>query len=187
MAINPVEWRLAEISDYGDLFVERSLEARNVLGLSGNPYADKYTARFLERVEVDDNGCWLWTCTLNNRGYARMGMYKRLVLMHRWAYLLFIGPIPQDLELDHLCSTPRCVNPDHLEPVTHEVNNSRGNSISANHARKTHCPQGHLYSEENTYSRPSKLSRECRICKTKHTIASNRRMQSLRKMEGKIA
>lgn len=160
----PVQYRLDEVYGQPDLVSERSQIAQASLRVDGNPYALKYVERFLQRVEVDSNGCWRWASTLNNKGYARMGMYHRLVLMHRWAYILFRGVILPGLELDHLCSTPCCVNPDHLDPVTHKENNQRGNSISTKHAQKTHCPQGHPYDEENTsYTRGK--GRACKTCR----------------------
>src|SRR5947208_15906637 len=91
---------------------KHSLIARETLRVNGDPYANKYVDRFIKRIEVRENGCWIWKKTLNNKGYARLGMYKRLVLVHRWAYILFKGAIPKGLELDHLCTTPKCVNPD---------------------------------------------------------------------------
>ena len=150
-------------------------------------YGEKTASRFLSKVKKGESGCWLWTSTLNNKGYARLFVNRRPILMHRWAYIFYKGPIPEGLELDHLCRVPHCVNPDHLEPVTHRENNLRGNTLPGIHARKTHCPEGHPYNEENTYRRPGKASRECRICKTKHTIESNRRMQALREAGGQIA
>ncbi len=152
-----------------------------------NLYGIKTLTRFLSKVSKCENGCWIWTSTLNNKGYARLFVNRKPILMHRWAYVFYKGTIPKGTELDHLCRVPRCVNPDHLEPVTHRENILRGNAPAAIHARVTHCPEGHPYSEANTYIRKKNGSRNCRICKTKRTIASNRRMQALRKAEGQIA
>ena len=83
--------------------------------------------RFNSKYRVTDAGCWLWTATLNNVGYGHFGFGGggKLVLAHRWAYLTFIGPIPEGLELDHTCNVRHCVNPAHLEPVTHAENQAR--------------------------------------------------------------
>lgn len=70
-------------------------------------------------------GCWVWNGTRTRAGYATMSVECKTVYVHRWAYEHFVGPIPKGLELDHLCRNTRCVNPDHLEPVTHAENNRR--------------------------------------------------------------
>lgn len=159
-----VKGKIEEILDRSELLAERALQAQHILRLRGNPYIAKYVTRFINRVEISDGGCWLWNSTLNSRGYARMGMYSRLILMHRWSYILFKGDIPQGLVLDHLCRTPNCVNPDHLEVVTQLENILRSDCPSSLHARATHCPQGHPYDEQNT--RVSKRGgRDCRACK----------------------
>ena len=67
--------------------------------------------------------CWLWTGALSTTGYSRINRGKAdggpgMISGHRWAYEHFIGPIPDGLEIDHLCNVRACVNPTHLEPVT---------------------------------------------------------------------
>lgn len=71
-------------------------------------------------------GCWLWSRAINNKGYGRLSINKKQVLAHRYVYETVRGPIPGGLSLDHKCSNRRCVNPDHLEPVTHKENCRRG-------------------------------------------------------------
>lgn len=119
--------------------------------------------RFFAKVNKTD-ACWLWTASLNNRGYGQFGVGRRLVLAHRWSYEWHNGPIPAGLHLDHLCRVRNCVRPDHLEPVTNRENNRRGDT-GAHERAKTHCPQGHPYDETNTYSTPGvENSRACREC-----------------------
>jgi len=77
-------------------------------------------------------------------------------------YLLFFNKIPNGLVLDHLCKNRKCVNPLHLRVVTQAVNCLSGDSPPARNSRKTHCPNGHEYSPENTYHSGG---RHCRICK----------------------
>ena len=119
--------------------------------------------RFWERVEKSA-GCWLWIGYLDpQHGYGkwnpRSGGSPQHA--HRVAYEQLVGPVPEGLHLDHLCRVRRCVNPDHLEPVTPRENNRRGYGFAGVHARKTHCPQGHAYDAANTY-----LYRGMRMCST---------------------
>ena len=133
--------------------------------------------RFHSKYEVADDGCWLWTATLGHTGYAIFHIESRDALAHRWAYEQFVGPVPDGLELDHLCHTRdgtcpggtscchrRCVNPEHLEPVTARENVRRGKSFAAVHAAKTHCVNGHLFDEENTLVLGDG-GRRCKACR----------------------
>lgn len=112
-----------------------------------------------------DTSCWIWQMARNNGGYgiARVPGTRKKTCAHRVVYEQIIGPIPEGLELDHLCRVRECVNPAHLEPVTPRVNSRRSSSPSGIHARKTHCPAGHPYDETNTYYRPGG-QRVCRAC-----------------------
>jgi hypothetical protein len=113
-------------------------------------------ARFWEKVDKSGD-CWIWTGVLNH-GYGGFApIHGLLVLTHRFAYELLIGPIPEGLQLDHLCRVRSCVNPAHLEPVTQKENNRRAQAI------KTHCPSGHPYDEVNTYLWQGR--RKCRECR----------------------
>ena len=125
--------------------------------------------RFWSRVYAAPDGCWLWRGTRRPDGY---GSYKtgsmrdgsrRNVFPYRLSFNEFVGPIAPGLEIDHLCRTPLCLNPKHLEAVTHRVNILRGLAPSAFAARKTHCPQGHSYDAKNTYIDPEG-KRKCRAC-----------------------
>src|SRR6266576_3456485 len=96
-------------------------------------------------AKVDRRGseeCWPWQAN-RGRGYGNVWIAGRMYRAHRVAYELLIGPIPEGLTLDHLCRNRGCVNPAHLEPVTSRENTLRGEGISANNARKTHCKHGH--------------------------------------------
>ncbi len=112
--------------------------------------------RFWRYVDKNDSGCWLWTASLNKWGYGQLyaGSLngKRLTpfIAHRFSYQLNVGPIPEGLDLDHLCRVRSCVNPDHLEPVTRRENIVRGIGFCAENAKKTHCANGHPYDDENT-------------------------------------
>jgi hypothetical protein len=94
----------------------------------GNPTATKRIlgddeSRFLSKVLKHPDGCWEWTAGRSGGpGYGAFSLGQRKVGAHRWSYENFVGPIPEGLELDHLCRNPGCVNPDHLEPVTRSEN-----------------------------------------------------------------
>src|SRR5882672_6137680 len=95
----------------------------------------------VERTGLGD--CWLWTGSRTRKGYGRVQWDGRTVQAHRLVYELLVGPIPVGLYLDHLCRNPRCVRPDHCEPVSNGENVLRGFGPPAVNARKTHCLRGH--------------------------------------------
>ena len=122
--------------------------------------------RFWAKVNKDGplwNGtpCWPWLGKPDYLGYGRFWS-KICIKAHRFAYELLIGPIPKGLEIDHLCRNRACVNPYHMEPVTHHENILRGET-GQNFATKTYCPRGHPYDKGNTLV--YKGSRFCRECK----------------------
>lgn len=83
--------------------------------------------RFFSFVVKQENGCWLWTGCKTRGGYGSFRNEKgKTENAHRWAYRVFIGSVPEGLELDHLCRNRSCVNPHHLEPVTRYENTIRG-------------------------------------------------------------
>jgi len=110
-----------------------------------------------------NTGCWLWIAGVNPLGYGQFWWSGRTVTAHRFAYEREVGPIPDGLELDHLCRTRCCVNPAHLEPVTHRENTLRGDTITGRQARQTHCKRGHPLSGPNLYAKPNGR-RQCRTC-----------------------
>lgn len=122
--------------------------------------------RFVRMVEVDEvTGCHVWTGALSD-GYGcfNLGDGKKSYRAHRFSYEMEKGPIPEDFVLDHLCRNRACVNPEHLEAVTSRENTLRGENFSALNARKTSCPKGHPYDEENTYITPDG-TRQCAKCR----------------------
>ena len=129
--------------------------------------------RFWAKVDKSGpNGCWIWTAALS-RGYGKFGINGGTKSAHRLSYESLVGPIPEGLQLDHLCRTPACVNPDHLEAVTGRVNILRSTSPAALHAVKTHCPQGHPYDEQNTSH--YRGLRYCDTCRKAHSMRSKER------------
>lgn len=121
--------------------------------------------RIQEKIHPTQAGCWVWGGALTTAGYPTIGMNAKTHYVHRLLYELKKGPIPDGLELDHLCKNPPCVNPDHLEPVTHKVNTLRSDGPSAVCARKTHCKNGHPLSGANLILGRRGDGRRFRVCK----------------------
>lgn len=124
--------------------------------------------RLMKHIVILANGCWQWTANTSPKGYGMIGVDHKQKYAHRVSYEEHVGPIPEGAEVDHTCHDPRecrggvtcphrrCINPDHLEPVTPSVNRLRGYSVNR---AKTSCPKGHEYTPENT-----RRHREMRYC-----------------------
>lgn len=121
--------------------------------------------RFWSKVEKQFCGCWLWHGTMFSTGYGSFKANGQIKVAHRLSYQFLKGEIPEGLQLDHLCRVRKCVNPEHLEPVTRKENLLRGASFSGENSRKTSCPQGHALEGENLVKSTLRAGkRACRIC-----------------------
>ena len=138
-------------------------EPRSALCRPCSVLAPPLIVRFRASYVVNDNGCWIWTRLLNRYGYAEMKVDNRSRGGHRVAYELLIGPIPNGLQIDHLCRVRACVNPAHLEAVTAQVNTLRSTNFAATNAKKVECLRGHPFTPENTRV-DSKNRRNCQEC-----------------------
>lgn len=117
------------------------------------------TISLLDRLEdkiLVGDGCWEWAGS-RNWGYGQVNIGRQPMRAHRVVYEMLVGPIPDGLHLDHLCRNRACVRSNHLEPVTQAENNRRAG------AAKTHCRQGHEYTEDNT-AYTTIGSRRCKEC-----------------------
>lgn len=133
--------------------------------------------RFWAKVDKSGgpNACWLWTSPAERKGYGVIWWDGKVRYVHRVSWAIAGRELRDDLVIDHLCRTPKCVNPGHLRLVTTAVNVRSGISIWAINGRKTHCSKGHEFTQENTAHRlqwkaktrhghPIKSPRRERLC-----------------------
>jgi len=129
------------------------------------PAAKSLLAKLEDKILVGDE-CWEWIGATSG-GYGGLKVDGRMAKAHRLVYELLVGPIPDGLELDHLCRNTSCVKPSHLEPVTHAENVRRGRA-GENSKVKTQCPQGHLYTGDNLVVTNGR--RVCRTCRNASSL-----------------
>lgn len=112
-------------------------------------------------VEDPETGCWLWTASTKGNGYGQIKIgVPSPAPAHRVAYTLYRGAIPDGLVIDHLCRNPGCVNPEHLEAVTHKENLRRGAKCGK---KLGPCKNGHPVDQR--FQRPGKVHWGCYACK----------------------
>jgi hypothetical protein len=130
-------------------------------------YSPTIRARLEKHSMPEPNsGCILWLGSLDSNGYGQIGVgadADGIVSAHIASYETAVGPVPQGLELDHKCRVRCCINPLHLEPVTHRENMLRGEGSSGKRARQTHCKNDHPLSGENLKIN-KRGHRSCRTC-----------------------
>lgn len=131
----------------------------------------------IRRIEASsipepNSGCMLWLGAINSSGYGQLWNGSRPEQVHRLIYKAQVGEIRSGEEIDHLCRVRCCVNPKHLECVSHRENMRRSNSVMGANSRKTHCKRGHVLAGRNL-SITKSGSRQCRTCIAMH--ARNKR------------
>lgn len=116
-----------------------------------------FLERFLDKIVIK-NTCWEWIGAKNENGYGYFRINTVLRRAHRIIYEYFYDELDHTLEIHHTCNNRKCVNPIHLEQITHNEN------IKRDSIQITHCPQGHEYTKENTYLyKNRKICRQCNI------------------------
>ena len=130
--------------------------------IKGHNGRTPFEVRFWDKVTGGSfDECWIWMGSTDGRGYGQINVDGRPEKAHRVAWCLLRGEIPTGLTVDHLCYTPLCQNPWHMDLVSRAENSRR---VRANqHAGKTHCVNGHEFTPENTY-RLERDRRSCREC-----------------------
>ena len=122
--------------------------------------------RFERKVMPEPmSGCHLWDGSCNRLGYGQFQLSGKNVSAHRLAFEIYVGSIPPGMNVLHKCDVRCCVNPTHLEIGTQQENMRQcAGRKRFSSQKKTHCPRGHEYTEENTYICP-RGKRECRTCR----------------------
>ena len=117
---------------------------------------------FKDRI-ITNNEHWLWIRYKTKLGYGQVSYKNKRVYAHRLSYEFFNNlSILPGYHIDHLCRTPSCINPKHLELVTPRDNCLRGTSYAAECSTRNHCDKGHTYKNDTTYKEG--VRRRCRIC-----------------------
>jgi hypothetical protein len=115
---------------------------------------------YLKKIIKHSDGCWDWVGAIT-AGYGTIRVEGKHVPTHRFVYeKLKKVKIPSGYVIDHLCKNTRCVNPDHLEVVTHGENTSRGI-----HQQRKYCKHGHELTDDNVYIYKSDGGRRCLTCR----------------------
>lgn len=110
-----------------------------------------------------NTGCWIWTGELSGHGYGRLWINNKRQMAHRYFYEQFVGSIPNNYEIDHICGIRSCCNPSHLTPV------SRSENASRRKLTQDHCKHGHEFTSENTYV-DKRGWRQCIACRNAATL-----------------
>lgn len=142
---------------------------------------NSWMRRILDQL-VSEGDCLVFKGTTLPNGYTQIYGPDKYYRTHRLVYQECVGPLHDDLVIDHICRNRACVKPSHLRQITNEENVMIGEGPAAKNARKTHCDSGHEFTNQNTYfytdaGRPGKTFRGCKACRRK----------SLKKWRAKVA
>jgi len=129
----------------------------------GDKAMEEFTRRFWTNVQKTDS-CWLWLASKTDKGYGQTSRNYKHLYAHRVSWELAGKALIKGKTLDHLCRNRACVNPDHLEQVTHRQNILRGVGLTAQNAGKQVCKYGHPFNRENTAYATARRYRVCKQC-----------------------
>lgn len=129
-------------------------------------------------IPEPNSGCWLWLGYVNPKGYAICSTKNTTKRAHRLSYCEFVGPIPDGMEIDHKCRVRCCVNPQHLEPITHAENIRRVLPYVRGPARGTHCQRGHPFTSDNIITNKRDCRRQCRACRNLMRAAARKKARA---------
>lgn len=156
-------------------------------------WSEKDIKRLMDKVyegtlpphRLDLGPCWENTYSVEGNGYKQMRLHGRLIMIHRFVWVLHFGPIEDGLDINHLCTNRGCCRIEHLEKITRKEHLHKTDvfKVYLLHAAKTSCPHGHPYSADNTYywknQRTGLVGRKCREChRTKVRAAQRAKKQA---------
>jgi len=122
-------------------------------------------------VKDKNSNCWNWLGSRSANKYGCIHFRGRTQKTHRVSYILFVGEIPKDLTIDHICRNTLCINPAHLRPMSLIDNIMAGNGICVKNKNKTHCVNGHDIT--NGYVWKRKIGNPVRVCRKCLNIRQN--------------
>lgn len=155
----------------------------------GQEYVDSLWQRVQSNARRDKNGCLIWSRPVSANGYGKVKFYdngkQRTVYPHRVAYVATYGEPDPRLTIDHLCGVRSCVEPTHLEAVTAKENILRGTGPTAEHARQTHCQNGHEFTDANTrvYKTEYGYGRGCIKCERERARIRDKELRIARALQ----
>jgi hypothetical protein len=128
------------------------------------------TQRYRKRIQIDPTtGCWLWQGAKTSKGRGCVLLHGQTVTTHKLFFILFIGPIPDGFEVHHKCNVAHCCNPEHLVLKTRLEHRRLHPDRRSFNGEKTHCLNGHPFSEQNTYVWGG--SRGCKLCRKERSAS----------------
>ncbi|PXH62351.1 HNH endonuclease signature motif containing protein [Klebsiella variicola] len=137
-------------------------------------------SRLLSKVEKDlETGCWIFTGSRLPSGYGILWNGARPTGAHRISFQLYKGEIPAGKEIDHICNNRSCVNPAHLQAISHKENIHKSSTLMGVNARKSHCKRGHPLNGENLHITPLG-ARQCKECMRMHARNAKARKRDAR-------